>query len=255
MTTNIILKNNEEIDKIRRSSILAANALQFAKKLLQPGITTEELDRQIHEYIVAKGGIPASLNYMGFPKATCISLNDVICHGIPDDTIITLGDIVKIDVATILDGYFGDNCATFMVGEVSSEAETLVKIAEKCMMAGIYTVKPGSHFGNIGKAVSQEAASNNFSVVYRFGGHGVGIHYHEPPTMIYTSKGGTGGNIRKNMIFTVEPMINQGVPDAVIDTKDHWTVRTADGKLSAQFEHTILVVDDGCEILTIPDNG
>lgn len=253
-TDEPIIKTEAQISNIRRSCKLAANALQYAGKILQIGITTAELDDLINQYILNRGGIAASLNYQGFPRATCISLNNVICHGIPDDTVIKEGDIVKVDIATILDGYFGDNCKTFLVGECSDAAKHIATVAERCLLAGIAAIKPGAHFGNIGRAVTDVATENRCSVVYQFAGHGVGLRYHEPPTLCYTAKAGTGGSMKKNMIFTVEPMLNLGQPDAVVDIYDHWTARTVDGKLSAQFEHTVLVVDEGCEVLTIPDN-
>lgn len=257
-TKPIIIKTKEQIAGIKESCILAADALQYAGKIVQDsgiGIATDVLDTIIHTFIVNKGGTPAALNYMGFPKSTCISINEVICHGIPGERLIQDGDVVKIDIAVILDGYYGDNCATFIVGgKPTPEVQDLVDTTQKCLHLGIDEVRPGKRFGDIGAAIARYAQEKGYSVVYQYAGHGVGLEFHEPPYVPHISKAGTGEAFKPGMIFTIEPMLNMGSEEAKLDNEDKWTVRTADGKLSAQFEHTVLVTDSGVSILTLPSN-
>ena len=247
----VIIKNQEQIDGIRKSSKLAGEVLKYIEESVKEGVTTNYLDNLIHNYITERGGIPATLNYNGFPKSCCISLNDVICHGIPSDSqILKNGDILNIDITTILDGYFGDTSKMFVVGETTDTANKLIKATEHCLELGIQQVKPGNYLGNIGYAISRYAISQGFSVVYEYCGHGVGIHFHEEPQVDHAARKNSGPKLSPGMIFTIEPMINEGKPRVKVDLSDGWTARTVDQKLSAQFEHTILVTTTGYEVLT-----
>lgn len=251
---SIIIKTPEQIEGIRKSSRLAANVLKYIEPYVVAGVSTEHLDNLILKYIEDNGAISATLGYNGFPKASCISLNEVVCHGIPSESIILKeGDIVNIDVTTILNGYYGDTSTMFLIGNVSDEAMKLVEATKHCLNLGIQQVKPGAYFGDIGFVIARYAHSKGYSVVYEFCGHGVGIDFHEEPQVEHIARRGSGKKMREGMIFTVEPMINTGKPRVTIDTKDGWTARTIDGKLSAQFEHTVLVTPTGYEILTLPD--
>ncbi len=247
----IIIKTPEQIEGIRRSSKLAGQTLEYIAPFVKEGVSTEFLDQKIDAFIRENGAIPATLGYSGYPKSSCISLNEVVCHGIPSEkTILKNGDILNIDVTTILDGYYGDTSKMFIVGNVSAEALELIEATKHCLDLGIQQVKPGNQFGNIGFAISKYAKAKGFSVVYEFCGHGVGIQFHEDPQVDHTSRRNTGPVMKPGMIFTIEPMINQGRPGTIVDKSDKWTARTVDKKLSAQFEHTILVTDSGFEVLT-----
>jgi len=247
----IIIKTPEQIDGIRKSSKLAGQALEYIAPFVKDGVSTEFLDEKIVEFIRDNGAIAATLGYGGYPKSCCISLNEVICHGIPSkNTILKNGDILNIDVTTILNGYYGDTSRMYTVGEVSPKAAELIEVTKHCINLGIEQVKPGNYFGNIGFAISRYAKSKGYSVVYEFCGHGVGVDFHEEPQVDHTSRRNTGPIMRPGMTFTIEPMINEGRAGAVIDKADKWTARTIDGKLSAQFEHTILVTETGYEVLT-----
>lgn len=246
----IRIKNAEQIEGVRQSCILAANTLKHVAPFVIPGVTTESINQEAEKYIRDHGGIPAPLNYKGYPKATCISLNEVICHGIPDDRVIQDGDIVNVDVTTILNGFYGDTSTMFAIGDVSDEAMRLMSVALKCLEVGIAEVKPGNRLGNIGHAISWHAALHGYSVVRQFCGHGVGLDFHEEPQVDHIAPRDSGPIMREGMIFTIEPMINEGLPGAIVDAHDHWTARTEDNKLSAQYEHTILVTRNGHEILT-----
>jgi methionyl aminopeptidase len=249
--SDIIIKNAEQIEGIRKSSQLAGNTLKFISDYVKEGVNTLYLDTLIEEYIRDNGAIPATLNYNGFPKSCCISLNDVICHGIPNEkTILKEGDILNIDVTTILDGYFGDTSTMFTIGEISNQAAQLVENTENALYLGINQVKPNNYFGNIGFAIGRFAKSKKYSVVYEFCGHGVGLEFHEEPQVDHVAKHNSGEIMKPGMIFTIEPMINLGKSRAIIDEKDGWTARTIDKKISAQFEHTILVTKEGYEILS-----
>ncbi len=247
----IIIKTPEQIEGIRKSSRLAAETLDFAEQFVKAGVTSEFIDDKIEEFILSKNATPAPKGYHGFPKASCISPNNVICHGIPSkETILKDGDIINIDVTTILDGYYGDTSRMFTVGEISPAAEKLIDTTFHCLNLGIEQVRPGNRFGNIGFVINRYAKAKGFTVVYEFCGHGVGIEFHEEPQVDHASRRNTGATMKPGMIFTIEPMINQGKPKANIDESDGWTARTTDNKLSAQFEHTILVTETGYEILT-----
>jgi methionyl aminopeptidase len=247
----IIIKTPEEIEGVRRSSRLAAETLDYAGQFVKPGITTKFIDDKIEAFIISHGAVPATKGYNGYPKSSCISLNEVVCHGIPSDsTILKEGDILNIDITTILNGYYGDTSRMFSVGIISGVAEKLIEATRHCLKLGIQQVQPGNNFGNIGYVISRYARSQGFSVVYEFCGHGIGLKFHEEPQVDHTSRKNSGSVMKPGMIFTIEPMINQGRATTKIDRKDGWTARTIDNKLSAQFEHTILVTETGYEVLT-----
>jgi len=236
---------------MRETSKLAASTLTYIEPFIKPGVSTEELNVLCHEYILKHGAIPAPLNYHGFPKSVCTSPNEVICHGIPSEKVILKdGDILNIDVTTILNKYHGDTNKTFYVGEVDQKIKDLVDVTYKCMREGIKTVRPGSHIGDIGAVIQEIAHSHGYSVVEEYCGHGIGREFHEDPQVVHVGKKGHGPKIKKGMTFTVEPMINLGSKHCDLQ-KDEWTVLTKDRKWSAQFEHTILVTDDGFDILTL----
>jgi methionyl aminopeptidase len=248
---NIIIKTPEQIEGIRKSSQLAAQSLDFIEEYVKPGVSTGFLDDKIEEFIVQHGAIPATKGYSGFPKSSCISPNEVVCHGIPSpEVILKEGDIVNIDITTILNGYYGDTSRMFCLGEISPQARKLVDVTRHCLYLGIEQVKPGNYFGNIGFVINRYARANGFSVVYEFCGHGVGVQFHEEPQVDHAARRNSGEIMKPGMVFTIEPMINQGKPRTTIDKKDGWTARTIDRKLSAQFEHTTLVTQNGHEVLT-----
>ena len=247
----IIIKTPEQIEGIRKSSKLAGQTLEYVAEFVKEGVSTEFLNAKIDQYIREHGAVPATLGYNGYPKSCCISINEVVCHGIPSaDIILKNGDMLNIDVTTILDGYYGDTSKMFTVGEVSPLALDLIEVTRHGLQLGIQQVKPGNQFGNIGHAISKYVKSQGFSVVYEYCGHGVGIDFHEEPQVDHTSRRNTGPVMQAGMIFTIEPMINVGKPGTIVDKTDRWTARTVDKKLSAQFEHTILVTPTGYEVLT-----
>jgi methionyl aminopeptidase len=249
--SDIIIKTPEQIEGIRKSSQLAAKTLVMIEEFVKEGVDTEYLDNLISQFIKDHGGISASLGYHGFPKTSCISLNEVVCHGIPSKkTILKPGDILNIDVTTILNGYYGDTSKMYTVGEISPVARKLVDAARHSLDLGIQQVRPGNHFGNIGFVIGRYAKAQKFSVVYEFCGHGVGIDFHESPQVDHIARRNSGPIMAPGMTFTIEPMINEGKATCKIDKYDGWTARTSDGKLSAQFEHTVLVTQDGYEVLT-----
>jgi methionyl aminopeptidase len=251
----IVIKNKEQIEGIRKSCKLATETLRFLGEHVKPGISTLELDELAVNYLKNKNAIHAPLGYkvagVAYPKSICTSVNEVICHGIPSkEDVLKEGDIINIDVTTILNGYYGDTSKMFCVGEVSKEAAKLVNVAESCMHIGITTVQPNQCFGEIGKAITAYAERYGYSVVYQFCGHGVGLKFHEEPSISHDTKSGYDKTkMKPGMIFTIEPMINEGKAEGII-LEDKWTVRSIDKKLSAQFEHTVLVTENGVEILT-----
>jgi len=248
---NIIIKTKEQIDGIRKSSKLAGEVLLYIADFVKEGVSTYYLDQLINNYIVERNAIPATMNYNGFPKSCCISPNDVVCHGIPsEDVILKNGDILNIDVTTILNGYFGDTSKMFIVGETSETAMKLVNATKHCLDLGIQQVRPGNYFGNIGYVISRYAIAQGFTVVYEYCGHGVGIEFHEEPQVDHAARKNSCPKMKPGMTFTIEPMINEGKPRVKVDETDGWTARTVDKKLSAQFEHTILVTETGYEVLT-----
>jgi methionyl aminopeptidase len=245
-----IIKSEKDIEGIRKSSALTKEILDMVEEKITSGISTEEVNKWIHEYTVSHGAYPAPLGYHGFPKSACVSINSVVCHGIPDeDTIIKDGDIVNVDVTCILDGYYGDSNRTFLIGNVSNKARDLVETAKECLRLGIDEIKPFNTLGDIGFVINQFATSKGYSVVYDYGGHGVGNEFHEEPFVPHIGERGEGMLLLPGMTFTVEPMINEGVAETIV-LDDNWTAVTKDNKLSAQWEHTILVTEDGYEILT-----
>ena len=246
----VSIKTADEIEKMRVAGRLAADVLHMIRPHVQAGITTEELDRLCHDYIVnTQQAIPAPLNYHGFPKSICTSINHQVCHGIPGKRILKQGDIVNIDITVIKDGYHGDTSKMFCVGQVSPMARRLVQVSHECMCVGIEMVRPGVRLGDIGYAIQDHAESQNFSVVREYCGHGIGRQFHEEPQVLHYGKPGTGLVLEPGMIFTIEPMINAGKRQVKL-MPDNWTVVTKDHSLSAQWEHTILVTDDGFEVLT-----
>lgn len=236
---------------MRIAGRLAAEVLEMIEPHIKPGISTGELDRICHDYIVnVQNAIPAPLNYHGFPKSICTSVNHVICHGIPsDDKILKKGDIINVDITVIKDGYHGDTSKMFFIGEPSQADERLVRITQECLYLGIDLVRPGARLGDIGHVIQQHAEANHYSVVREYCGHGIGKVFHEDPQVLHYGRPGTGLELQAGMIFTIEPMINQGTRFNKL-MKDGWTVVTKDRKPSAQWEHTILVTDSGAEVLT-----
>ena len=247
----IEIKDAEAIEKMRTVGKLAAAQLEMIEAHIRPGITTGELDRICHEYTVnEQDAIPAPLNYRGFPKSICTSVNHVVCHGIPsDEKVLKDGDIVNVDVTLIKDEYHGDTSKTFVVGKGSVLAKRLTQVAHECLYLGIKAIKPGAHLGDIGYAVQTYAEKNRFSVVREYCGHGIGKVFHDEPQVLHYGRKGTGPELKPGMTFTVEPMINAGKATVKL-LPDQWTVVTKDHKLTAQWEHTILVTETGYEILT-----
>ncbi|CEP80125.1 methionyl aminopeptidase [Paraclostridium sordellii] len=246
-----IIKNKEQIDKIKESAKINNEVLDLVAKNIKEGMSTEDINKIVHEYTVSKGAIPAPLGYGGFPKSLCTSINSEICHGIPsEDVILKDGDIINIDVSTIYDGYYSDASRMFMIGNVSDKAKKLVEVTKECLEAGIKAVKPWGHIGDIGAAIQEHAEKNGYSVVRDFGGHGIGLQFHEDPFVFHYGAKNEGMILVPGMIFTIEPMINEGTYELYIDAENEWTAYTDDGLLSAQWEHMILVTEDGVEILS-----
>lgn len=246
----IIIKTPEQIEGIRKSCRLAAETLKYLEQYVQPGISTIEIDALAEQFIARHGAKAATKGYKGYKHSTCISPNDVVCHGVPGNYIIRDGDIVNIDVTTILDGYYGDTCRMYEVGDVSQYARNLVRVTRECLKLGMEQCFPGNHLGNIGFVINEHAVKHGYSVVFEFCGHGVGLRFHEDPQVDHIARKNSGPLLRPGMTFTIEPMINAGKARCKVDKKDGWTARTIDGKLSAQFEHTILITETGYEALT-----
>ena len=246
-----LIKTAEQIEGIRRSSVVNTGVLDLVAREIKAGMSTAEIDKLVYDYTVSHGAIPAPLNYEGFPKSVCTSVNEVVCHGIPsEDEILEEGDIINVDVSTIFHGYYSDASRMFMIGEVSEEAKRLVQVTKECLEIGIKAVKPWGHVGDIGAAIHEYATSKGYSVVIDFAGHGVGKAFHEDPIVSHVGRKGKGMILAPGMVFTIEPMINEGDYHLYIDEDNGWTSYTADGKLSAQWEHTLLVTEKGVEILT-----
>lgn len=244
-----------EIVKMKRICQLAAQTLAYVEKYIRPGITTNEIDQLIHDHTLTYGGVPATLGYHGFPKSCCTSINQVICHGVPDNTVLKAGDIVNVDVTSKKEGFYGDTSRTFMVGKVSKEIEDLVDTAKKAMEAGIEAIRPNGMTGDIGFETNKVVTRKGYSTVKEIGGHGVGRIFHGEPFVPSYGKRGKGERLVPWYCITVEPMINQGTDEFVefpIHGSSHKYYETADGLLSAQFEHTVLITDTGFEILTLP---
>ncbi|MDJ0935556.1 MAG: type I methionyl aminopeptidase [Kiloniellales bacterium] len=251
----ITIHGPEDFDGMRRAGRLAAETLDFITPQVQPGVTTEELDRLCHGFILDHGAIPAPLNYKGFPKSICTSVNHVVCHGIPSERKrLGKGDAINIDVTVILDGWHGDTSRMFFVGQNSVKARKLIEVTYEAMMKGIAAVRPGATLGDIGAAIQGHAEAQRFSVVRDFCGHGLGRVFHTAPSVLHYGRPGTGVVLREGMFFTIEPMINAGRPDVKI-LDDGWTAVTRDKSLSAQFEHSVGVTAEGCEIFTLSPKG
>lgn len=245
----IRLKGKKDILGIRNASRIVLDTLDLVESSLRPGMSTEEINTLVHDFTIRQGAVPAPLNYRGFPKSVCVSVNEVVCHGIPGDRILENGDIVNVDVTPILNGYYADASKTFSVGNPGPEAQKIVTVARKSLKKGISVVRPGNTIGDIGWAIQRYAEGEGCSVVREFVGHGVGFEFHEAPQVPHYGRKGQGIPLVPGMVFTIEPMINLGKKDIRI-LDDNWTAVTADESLSAQFEQTILVTEDGCESLT-----
>ncbi|MDG5854498.1 methionyl aminopeptidase [Clostridium beijerinckii] len=249
--TKDLIKTKEQIEGIRKSAEVNNGLLDLISENIKEGMTTEQIDKLAYDYTISKGGIPADLNYDGFPKSICISINNEVCHGIPsDDVVLKNGDIVNVDATTILNGYYSDASRMFMIGEVSEEARKLVQVTKECLNKGLEAVKPWAFLGDIGAAIQEHAENNGYSVVREFGGHGVGLDIHEDPFVFHFGKRGTDMVLTPGMVFTIEPMINAGSHEIFIDEDNGWTALTEDGSLSAQWEHTVLVTEDGVEVIS-----
>ena len=242
----------EVIEKMREACKIAANALKEAGKAVQPGVTTDEVDRVAHEYMCDHGAYPSTLGYRGFTKSTCVSLNEIVCHGIPDTTVIEDGDIVNIDITAYKNGVHGDNCATFLAGDVSEEHRLLVERTKEAMLRGIKAAKPGREINVIGRVIESYAKRFGYNVVRDFTGHGVGPTFHNGLVVLHYDSTAYRDILEPGMTLTVEPMINLGSLDYDI-WDDDWTVQNRDGKFTAQFEHTLVISEEGNEILTLPD--
>ena len=245
----IRLKEKEDIEGIRKAGQLVLELLRLVKDEIRPGITTDDINTLVHEFTIKNNAISAPLNYRGFPKSVCVSVNEVVCHGIPGKRVLRDGDIVNVDVTPILNGYYADANRTFFVGSPSSEARKIVRVARESLKAGMSMVRPGNTIGDIGWAIQKYAEGEGCSVVREFVGHGVGFEFHEPPEVPHYGLKGKGIGLVPGMVFTIEPMINLGRKNILI-LEDKWTVVTADGSLSAQFEQTLVVTENGYESLT-----
>lgn len=245
----VLIKTAPQIEGIRASCRLTRDILDLLEERIGEGVTTGQIDRWVHEETLKGGATPAPLGYKGYPKSVCTSINEVVCHGIPEERPLLSGDIINVDVTGILEGYYGDASRMFMIGEVGAAARRLVEVTMECLEAGIAQVRPGGKVGDIGHAIQQLAESRGYSVVRDFVGHGTGLDFHEEPQIPHTGRRGEGHPLLPGMVFTIEPMINQGGwPIRVL--ADGWTAVTSDGSLSAQFEHTLLVTAEGVEVLT-----
>ncbi len=251
----ISIKSNREIEIMKESCQLAAKTLNYIEDKLEIGMTTEEVNELCHNFIIEHGAYPSPLNYNGFPKSVCTSLNEVICHGIPSKKDkLKDGDILNIDVTTYFKNFHGDTNRTYYIGNVKPEIKELVRTTYECMMEGIKICRPGAHLGDVGAVIQQIAESRGYSVVREYCGHGIGREFHEEPQVLHYGKKGTGVELKAGMTFTIEPMINLGSRHCKL-LKDDWTVITKDKKVSAQFEHTILITESGYEILTLDPDG
>lgn len=245
-----LLKTKEQIDGIRESGKINIAVLDYVADNLYIGMTTEEIDQLVYNKTIALGGIPAPLNFEGFPKSVCTSINNQVCHGIPDEEVtIEEGDIINIDVSTIYNGYFSDSSRMFCVGKVDEECAKLVETTKECIKLALQEVKPWKFMGDLGAVITKHAHENGYTVVREVGGHGVGLQFHEKPYIYYVSKENTGMLLVPGMVFTIEPMVNMGVADIFIDDGNGWTIYTDDDKPSAQWEVTVAVTEDGYEIL------
>ena len=246
-----LIKTPEQIEGIRKSGIINTGVLDLVAREIHAGMSTAEIDKLVYDYTVSHGAIPAPLNYEGFPKSVCTSINEVVCHGIPsEEEILEEGDIINVDVSTILDGYYSDASRMFIIGETTPEKKKLVDVAKECLEIGMQAARPFGFVGDIGHAIEKHAKKNGFSVVRDLCGHGVGLEFHEEPDVEHFGRKGTGMLLVPGMVFTIEPMINMGTYEGFVDEEDGWTVVTEDELPSAQWEHTFLMTENGLEILT-----
>lgn len=249
--TQDMLKTPAQIDAIRKSAALNTAVLDHVAAHIRAGMSTAEIDQLVHDYTTSHGGIPAPLGYEGFPKSVCTSLNNEICHGIPDESIILKeGDIINVDVSTILDGYYSDASRMFAIGEISDRAKKLLQVTKECVELGLAAAKPWGHLGDIADAIQSHANVNGYSIVEDIGGHGIGLEFHEDPFVSYVTPKGSEMVLVPGMMFTIEPMVNEGSPDFFVDEDNGWTVYTEDDGLSAQIEYMVLITNDGAEVLT-----
>ena len=256
MSGNPIIYKSYEWERLRIASRFNASLMDHLRPHVKPGITTEAINQIVHEYTVSNGHTPATLGYMGYPKSCCISINEVVCHGIPDETVLKEGDIVNVDITSIVDGWYGDQSATFLVGNVSDEARRLVQTTFDSLFLAINAIHPGSSVLDIGEVIYNYATELGYGVVKQYQGHGIGREFHTDPGIPhYPVSGAERDLLLPGMCFTIEPMLNIGTWRTVEDRSDGWTVRTKDNKLSAQFEHTILMTEEGPEILTLTKDG
>ncbi len=250
----IEIHTHEEFEGMRKAGALAARTLDMIAEHVRPGVTTAELDKIVHDYFTANGAIPATLGYRGYPASSCISINHVVCHGIPSEKKLKNGDILNIDVTCILDGWYGDSSRMYVAGKLNRKAERLIQVTHDALMLGIEQVKPGNTFGDIGAAIQRYVEAQRMSVVRDFCGHGLGRVFHAAPNVLHYGRWGTGPVIEEGMFFTIEPMVNLGRPETKV-LADDWTAVTRDKSLSAQFEHSLGVTADGCEIFTLSPTG
>lgn len=249
--TRDIIKTPAQIEEIRKSADLNTAILDHVAAHIHAGMSTAEIDKLVYDYTTEHGGIPAPLGYEGFPCSVCTSINNEVCHGIPDENIILEeGDIINVDVSTILNGYFSDASRMFKIGTVSERAEKIVKVTEECVELGLAQAKPWNHLGDIADAINSHAQANGYSIVEDIGGHGIGLEFHEDPFVSYVTPKGSEMVLVPGMIFTIEPMINEGSPDFFVDEENEWTVYTEDDGLSAQIEYMVLITEDGSEVLS-----
>jgi methionyl aminopeptidase len=251
----IKIHKEEEFDKMRAAGRLAASVLDYITDYVKPGVTTDALNTLCHDFIAARGAIPAPLNYKGFPKSICTSVNHVVCHGIPGNKKLKSDDIINIDVTVIVDGFHGDTSRMYFPADPGIKGRRLTQVTYDAMMTGINMVKPGVHLGTIGHAIQQYVEKHNYSVVRDYTGHGIGRVFHDEPTVLHYGKPETGVVLEQGMFFTIEPMVNAGSYETILSQLDGWTVTTRDKSLSAQFEHTIGVTQSGFEIFTLSPQG
>ncbi|WP_347091230.1 type I methionyl aminopeptidase [Sphingomonas parapaucimobilis] len=253
-TGAIKLWGREAFDGMHKAGRLAAETLDMLVPHMVPGVSTGEIDRLIHQFILERGGVPATLGYRGYTHSTCISINHVVCHGIPSEKTLKAGDIVNVDVTPIVDGWHGDTSRMYLIGDVPLKARKLVEVTYECLMLGIEQAQPGNHMGDVAHAIQQHAEKHRYGVVRDFCGHGLGLLFHDAPEVVHVGRPGTGPELKPGMIFTIEPMINIGRPDVKL-LDDGWTAVTRDRSLSAQFEHSIGITEEGCEIFTLSPAG
>ena len=250
----ITLHSPEDFEGMRRAGRLAAECLDMVAPHVRPGVSTGELDQLCHDFLLERGATPATLGYRGYTKSSCISINKVVCHGIPGERVLLEGDILNIDVTALLDGWHGDTSRMYVAGKPAIKARRLMDVTYDAMVRGIAAARPGATFGDIGHAIQQHAERHRFSIVRDFCGHGIGRAFHEPPNVLHFGRPGEGPVLRPGMFFTIEPMVNAGRPEVKI-LQDGWTAVTKDGELSAQFEHMVGVTETGCEIFTLSPAG